>query len=340
MSQPWTGQVVLRVNDHLTAFFADKRAQLAGLTPHAFELVDAAAELTMRGGKRLRCLLMFAAFRSAGGEDRVERLLDAMASIELLQTYLLIQDDWMDDDTQRRGGPAVHAAFAEQRKNPKLGASLGILTSDLAAGFAFELLHRTAVGAVRAGEILAAYDELHREVLCGQQLDLLQHSEVEHTHDLKSGSYSVRGPMRVGALIANASAEQLAVLERFGRPLGVAFQLRDDLLGTFGDPRLTGKPAGHDLRAGKNTTLVREARGLMDAAGLALLDRVLGNQAASPAELADATRAIESSGARARVEARLAALANQAEEALRSPLSAEGLAMLRELLNLVVLRDR
>src|SRR5262252_8766345 len=207
---------------------------------------------------------MYAAYRRAGGDDRVERLLDAMASIELLQTYLLIQDDWMDDDSQRRGGPAVHAAFADRRKNAKLGASLGILTSDMAAGFAFELLHRTAVGSVRASEILACYDEMHREVLCGKQLDLLAHTDVEHTDDLKSGSYSVRGPLSLGALVADASAEQLAVLERFGRPLGVAFQLRDDLLGTFGDPQRTGKPAGHDLRAGKNTSLVREARALLD----------------------------------------------------------------------------
>jgi geranylgeranyl diphosphate synthase, type I len=176
--------------------------------------------------------------------------------------------------------------------------------------------------------------------LCGQQLDLLEHTEVERTHDLKSGSYSVRGPLTLGALVANASTEQLSVLERFGRPLGVAFQLRDDLLGTFGDPRLTGKPAGHDLRAGKNTSLVREARGLLDARGLSVLAAAVGNQAASASEIAAATRLIESCGARARVEARLAALANQAEEALRAPLSPEGLGMLRELLNKLVLRDR
>jgi geranylgeranyl diphosphate synthase type I len=196
------------------------------------------------------------------------------------------------------------------------------------------------VATPRAAEILACYDTMHSEVLCGQQLDLLQDTEVERTHDLKSGSYSVRGPLQIGALVANASSEQLAVLERFGRPLGVAFQLRDDLLGTFGDPRLTGKPAGHDLRAGKNTSLVREARALLDAGGVAVLGSVLGNQAASAREIAEATRLIESSGARARVEARLATLANHAEEALRAPLSAEGLGMLRELLNKLVLRDR
>ncbi|HKP63529.1 MAG TPA: polyprenyl synthetase family protein [Polyangiales bacterium] len=313
---------------------------LAQLSPHAHELVDSAAELTMRGGKRLRCQLMYAAFRGAGGEERLDRMVDPMAAIELLQSYLLIQDDWMDDDSERRGGPAVHAALGAQRKNAKLGASLAILASDLAAGFAFELLHRSAVASPRAAEILSCYDVMHTEVLCGQQLDLLEHTEVERTHDLKSGSYSVRGPLQLGALVANASAEQLAVLERFGRPLGVAFQLRDDLLGTFGDPRLTGKPAGHDLRAGKNTSLVREARGLLDASNLGVLNGVVGNQAASASDIAQVTSLIESSGARARVEARLAALANQAEEALRAPLSAEGLGMLRELLNKLVLRDR
>jgi geranylgeranyl diphosphate synthase type I len=151
----------------------------------------------------------------------------------------------------------------------------------------------------------------------------------------------VRGPLALGALLADANAEQLAALDRFGRPLGIAFQLRDDLLGTYGDPQLTGKPAGHDLREGKNTSLVREARALLDAQAWAKMERVLGNADATPAQLQEAAGTLESSGARARVEAQLAALADEAESALRTaPLAAEGVAMLRELLNKLVLRDR
>jgi geranylgeranyl diphosphate synthase type I len=341
VSQSWTGPIVATVNEHLRTLFEQQRAQVTELSPYAAELIDAAAELTMRGGKRLRCLILYAGFRAAGGPADTARILDLAAAIELLQTYLLIQDDWMDDDAERRGGPSVHAAIAQRRGDAKLGASLAILASDLTNGFAHEALQRGAVAAKRTAEILARFSQMHTEVVCGQQMDLLEHAEVERMHDLKTGSYTVRGPLQIGALLADASPEQMAALDRFGRPLGIAFQLRDDLLGTYGDPQLTGKPAGHDLREGKNTSLVREARVLLDEQAWSRLESVLGNSNATPAQLLEAARTLESCGARARVEAQLATLANEAESALTAaPLGAEGVAMLRELLNRLVLRDR
>lgn len=340
MSQSWTGPIVSSVNAHLSAFFQSKSAQVSAFSPHASELVDAVRDLTMRGGKRFRCLVLYAGYRAAGGPPEPATLLDLGASIELLQSYLLIQDDWMDDDSERRGGPSVHTALGLRRNDPKLGASLAILASDLGCGFAFELLHRSAIALPRSAEVLACFTRMHTEVVAGQQLDLLEYPEVERTHDLKAGSYTVRGPLQLGALSADASAEQLAALDRFGRPLGIAFQLRDDVLGTFGDPRVTGKPAGHDLREGKNTSLVREARALLDQEAWARLDRVLGNAGATAAELQAAAHTLEACGARARVEAQLAALANDAERVLAAaPLAAEGVAMLRELLAKLVLRD-
>lgn len=329
------------VNDHLAKLFEAKRAHVSALSPHAVELVDAAADLTMRGGKRLRCLILYAGFRAAGGPAEPARILDIAAAIELLQSYFLIQDDWMDDDAERRGGPSVHAALGKSRDDAKLGASLAILASDLAAGFAFESMQLAAVPAKRAVELVARFSTMHTEVVSGQQLDLLEHSDVERMHDLKTGSYTVRGPLALGALLANANPEQLAALDRFGRPLGIAFQLRDDLLGTFGDPKVTGKPAGHDLREGKHTSLVREARALLDAAAWSKFDAVLGHADATTAELEAAARTLESCGARGRVEAQMAVLAGEAEAALATPpLAAEGVIMLRELLNKLVLRDR
>jgi geranylgeranyl diphosphate synthase type I len=331
------------VNEHLANFFADKRAHVAALSPSASELLDGVSDLTMRGGKRLRCLVLYAGFRAAGGASDPGKVLDLAAAIELLQSYFLIQDDWMDDDAERRGGPAVHAAFGARRGDAKLGASLAILASDLAAGFAFELLHRgaTATTGTRTRAVLDTFTQMHTEVVCGQQLDLLEHLEVARTHDLKTGSYTVRGPLRLGALMGSADPTQLDALERFGRPIGVAFQLRDDLLGTFGDPRLTGKPAGHDLREGKNTLLVSEARKLLDPTSWARVEVVLGSSTASAEALEVATGLLESSGARARVEAHLAALVAEAEQALTAaPLAPEGVDMLRQLLRKLVLRDR
>jgi geranylgeranyl diphosphate synthase type I len=344
VSNSWTEQVIGRVNARLTSFFAEKHAQAKRLTPRASELVDAVSELTMRGGKRMRSLAIYAGYRAAADaptEAGLEAVVNLGASIELLQSYLLIQDDWMDDDDERRGGPATHAALSRRYADPKLGASLAILAGDIAVGFAFELLHATHFPARSAAAAYAAYTNMHFEVVCGQQLDLLNHESVTLIHHLKTGSYTVRGPVTLGALVGDASEAQLHALERFGRPLGIAFQLRDDVLGTFGDSRATGKPAGHDLREGKNTALIAEARALLSPADRESLERVFGQRDATPEALAAAAQALDRSGARAHVEGLLDAQLAEARAALSpSPLVAAGVAMLLELTDRIALRDR
>jgi geranylgeranyl diphosphate synthase type I len=188
----------------------------------------------MRGGKRLRPAALYAGFRAVSADASPDRTLDASAALELLQTYFLIQDDWMDGDEQRRGGPAVHVALAQKRGDVQLGASLAFLAADLASGFAWELLSVAPFPQGRLREALAIFGRTHFEVICGQQLDLLGHDDIALVHQLKTGSYTVRGPLCLGALLAGASAAQLEALERFGAPLGLAFQLRDDLLSAFG----------------------------------------------------------------------------------------------------------
>ena len=344
MSKPWSEQAIARVNARLTSFFADKRLQANRLTPRASELVDAVYELTMRGGKRMRTLAIYAGYRAATDEPTeagFEAVVQLGASIELLQTYLLIQDDWMDDDDERRGGPSTHAALSRRYADPKLGASLAILASDIAVGFAFELLHATRFPERRAAAAREAFTNMHFEVVCGQQLDLLGHESVTLMHHLKTGSYTVRGPVTLGALLGDASDAQLHALEVFGRPLGIAFQLRDDILGTFGDSRATGKPAGHDLREGKNTALVAEARTLLSAADRACFDRVLGNRDASEADLVAARDVLERAGVRSHVETLLSAQLAESRAALEaSPLVKDGVAMLLELTERIALRDR
>jgi geranylgeranyl diphosphate synthase type I len=296
----------------------------------ATQAILALHSLCMRGGKRFRPVLVAAAHEACGGDAASEAVVLAGAAIELLQTYLLIHDDWMDDDDVRRGGPSVHAMLRKTAKTPHEGDAAAILAGDYASALAQEAIFSIALAGDRVVEAGRMFARVQREVIAGQLLDMAgaPPGGVESMHDLKTGSYTVRGPLAIGAILAGASLEQRASLDRFASPLGVAFQLRDDLLGTFGDPKATGKPAGNDLRRGKRTALVEAADA--DREARSLMERVFGNAAAREDDVAALMARLEASGARAQVEARLSALLATAGRELDSaPLSVRGKSWLR-----------
>lgn len=340
-SGDWLDEVRREVDDALARFFAEESTAARALAPEALELVEALEALTMRGGKRLRPAVLVAAFRSVAPAREWRETLPACAALEMLQTYLLVHDDWMDGDDQRRGGPAVHAALAEKHGDAHLGASLAVLAGDLGSAYAQRLFLGSLSGAERADAVLAAFVRMQVEVVMGQSLDLLASPDVSRMQQLKTGSYTVAGPLRLGALLGRASDAQLEALEAFGTPIGEAFQVRDDLLGTFGDPRATGKPAGNDIRAGKRTALVRECERLLAEREREPLTRALGRKDASDAEVAAATELMVRSGARKNVEGRLAGLLDQACGALDGgALLDPGRGMLRQIAGALAIRDR
>jgi geranylgeranyl diphosphate synthase type I len=277
-------------------------------------MVDAARDLALRGGKRLRAGLIAAGWLAADGSDDLDAAIDGGVAFELLQAYLLIQDDWMDGDLTRRGGPSVHAALTTKFGTAQRGSSSAILASDLTWSLSVEtLLGIQRISPDKRIEVLSTFLRIHEDVVFGQQLDLLGMSEdVEAMHDLKTGSYTIRGPLVLGAIMAGGSSGLLAMLTRFAAPLGVAFQLRDDLLGTFGDPAETGKPVGNDLVVGKRTALVVEAERLANTEEKAAIAQAFGRADASSTDVAAATAALISSGARKAVEERQATLCNSA----------------------------
>ncbi|MGK4004387.1 polyprenyl synthetase family protein [Sorangium sp. So ce1036] len=278
-----------------------------------------ARSLTLRGGKRFRAGLLVAAYQGVAPDAPLAPAIDAGVALELLQTYLLIQDDWIDGDAVRRGGRTVHVGLTEVLGDAHLGASSAILAGDLTWGFALSTLAAAAAPPDRTLAAVRRFCKMHEDVVIGQHLDVVGRAEdVEQMHALKTGSYTVRGPLALGATLAGAPAETVAALERFAEPVGVAFQLRDDLLGTFGSAAATGKPVGNDLRAGKRTAVLASAEGRLDAAGRSALERVLGRKDASDEAVADAARALEACGARGAVEARLSALCGEAEVLGRS----------------------
>ncbi len=313
----------------LEASVTRRREAARALGPADAEaLVDAVASLSLRGGKRLRAVLVAAAYVAAGGEGGAERIAPALVAMELLQTYLLIHDDWMDQDEVRRGGPTVHASLRGTFGSARAGEVGAILAGDLAAAFALEELASCPMRGASASEALLAFGKMQSTVVLGQLLDVRgtgrDPAGVEQVHDMKTASYTVRGPVAVGAILAGAPVPLREALDAFARPLGIAFQLRDDLLGTFGDPGVTGKASRSDLRQGKRTALVAEllARGGDDAEAAERL--LAAPEAASDDELDAIADRMVASGARARVEARLTELLDESRAALdRAALSRE-----------------
>jgi geranylgeranyl diphosphate synthase type I len=287
-------------------------------------------DLTLRGGKRLRAVLLAAAYEACGGEGGADAVTAGGAALELFQSYLLIHDDLMDGGELRRGGPSVPALMRRQFGAARCDA-MSILAGDLAGAWAQRLLLEVALSPERVVGAALELARAHEDVIAGQVLDVSgtasNAGEVEAVHALKTSSYSVRGPVTVGARLAGAREDQVTALAAFADPLGVAFQLRDDVLGTFGDPKATGKAATDDLREGKRTAIVVEA--LRDARAAEVLGRVLGCRDASDEDLREAMTRIEACGARDRVEARIHELARESRAALgRAALSPAGHALL------------
>jgi geranylgeranyl diphosphate synthase type I len=301
------------VEARLTALWSAKLASLHRHGPAVVAMADASRELTLRGGKRFRAALLAAVHAGVAPEASLEPAYQVGIALELLQTYLLIQDDWIDGDVTRRGGPSVHVILGTAL-GERLGAASAILASDLTWGMALATIAAVEVPAPRVVEVIQLYLRIHEDVVIGQQMDVQGRAEdVEAMHDLKTGSYTVRGPIALGAALAGASPSARAALARYAAPLGVAFQLRDDLLGTFGCPAETGKLVGSDLRTGKRTAILAEAEHRLDAAGREVLARAFGHEAAGEAEVAAATAVLQTCGARAEVERRLASLCDDAE---------------------------
>jgi len=317
------------VDGTLEGFFEWKCEEATGLSPQAIELVIEVRDLTMRGGKRLRPVVTAAAYCAASGARDASPTFEVGAALELLQTYLLIHDDWMDEDNERRGGPAVHYAFQQKLGIDHLGASLGILAGDLASTFSWELLLRSGFPKGRRDEGLALFVRIEKEVFAGQQLDLMTDADVERMHDLKTGSYTTRGPAALGGILADADEAVMRSLRAWSAPLGIAFQLRDDLLGTFGSVQQTGKP-GDDLRHGKHNAVIAAFHSLGPSnAERAVVEGVWGRASATDEEVEAATDVL--SAAQAQVEARLAVLTDEARSALAaSPFDEDGTRLLEQ----------
>ncbi len=281
------------------------------------QMISAIRDLSMRGGKRMRPAMLVAGYRSVSATSSLEPALDAGICLELLQSYFLTHDDWMDQDDFRRGGPSVHAQLSRKFRSRKKGEWSAILAGDYAVALAAESLSQVDVPAARMPAMLACFAQMQTDAVLGQQLDVMGRApNPEVVYVLKTASYTVRGPLRLGAVLGGAPPRTLNALDRFALPVGVAFQLRDDTLSLFGDPEKTGKPFANDLREGKRTVLLTQALERARGRDRQKLAAAAGNSKATRKQLEAAIGIIETSGARAAVEKRISALVAEGLAAL------------------------
>ncbi len=328
------------VGEALNQFFQNKREQMRLISPYSLKLLDAIEELTHRKGKRLRPIILYAGAQAVCAHPNELSLWQGGAALELLQTYLLIHDDWMDQDNERRGGKSVHVQFAETTQNHHLGASLAVLAGDLASAYAWELTSKALAAHSKQSEGLKLFARMHQEVVMGQYQDMMQEGDIHSMYDLKTGSYSVRGPLLLGGILGEANPQQLQELEAFAYPLGIAFQLRDDLLGTFGDAEAIGKPVGNDLRRGKFTALITEAHALLSQEERVALDAIMNNPSSPDTAIIDMVHVLKTRGIRDRIEKKIQTLTLEAETLLQQAhIEPSGRLFLQELVSRLTNRN-
>lgn len=310
-----------RIEERLAGFFeaieARPVSRLFDGAPASL-VFDQVRASTLRGGKRLRgVFLSQAAALFEPGADERAAVIDAAAAFELLQTAYLIYDDLLDGDAVRRGGASAHVALARTAGGDvELGRGLAIHAAILANALSQLLLSRIEAEDRRRAAVLGIFADMQVFCVNGGVHDLLGDADPHVIADRKTAGYTTVGPMVAGAALGGAREDDLVRLARAARPLGIAFQLRDDLLGVFGSSTDTGKPSGRDLQLRKRTLLLEQGLALAGGADRASLDHLLARDAPSEDDVARAKAALERCGARAACEAQIEQLTRAYVEAL------------------------
>lgn len=372
MSVAESTRLVDLVQERIDEFLEVRAPQLSAIAGELDDFVDFSRDL-LAGGKRFRALFCYWGWQSVSNpgvgfdvaEDSAQAdfpaVITAAASLEVFHAAALVHDDIMDNSDTRRGRPSAHKRFESLHSssrwlgNPKtFGDSAGLLLGDLLLGWSDEMFDsalRALSDPAANAAARAEFNLMRTEVTVGQYLDIVEenawrnHPESEllpRAHRVivyKSAKYSVEAPLAIGASLGGGTPEQVATLRAFGLPLGVAYQLRDDLLGVFGDPKVTGKPAGDDLREGKRTVLIALARPALQANARTLLDELLGDPELDAHQIQILQGVLRDSGAIDRVERIIAHNVGLAKAAIAdAPLSASARAQLTQLADTVIRR--
>ncbi len=348
---PSAVELAAAVNDELRDYLRERRRDAAYIGADYAVLTEALEEFVLRGGKRLRPAFAYWGYRAVAGSEPGPEVLRLFSALELLHACALVHDDVIDASATRRGLPTVHRIFTERHRTngwygspEQFGLSAAILLGDLSLVWADDIISGAEIGADAHRRVQRVWSAIRTEVLGGQYLDIVNESSGSETvasaltvNIYKTASYTISRPLQLGAAAAAERPEILEAFHELGTSLGVAFQLRDDVLGVYGDPAVTGKPSGDDLRSGKRTVLLAEAlelAGQHDPDSAELLRRSVGTDL-TDTQVKELCQVIESVGALAAVEGRIDTLTRRALDILNSvPIDAQAKAGLAELARL------
>ncbi len=281
----------VKIDRKLRAFLRQRIRLVGSISPAAKEMMELILEYNLRGGKRIRPLLVMMGYRACGGRDE-KSIIDAAIAVELMESFLLIHDDIMDQDDLRRGYLTMHKIYENKYSRcfkgidaKRYGESMALIAGDILAILGSEAIINSDFPIRRK---LKAVDRFNRAVVntCfGQAMDIISgcddnmsEEQVRRVYELKTAIYTFEAPLQIGALLAGASKKQLQVLSEYAIPLGKAFQYHDDILGLFGTRDKIGKPVGSDVREGKKTLLILKALEKANAGDRAFIIRTLGDQ--------------------------------------------------------------
>jgi geranylgeranyl diphosphate synthase type I len=356
---PESNRLIDLVDDRIGRFLHARESILLSIAPDMGPLASFSRQF-LSGGKRFRALFCYWGYRAVADTrqpreaERIDPVVGTAAALELFHAAALIHDDIIDRSDSRRGAPSAHRRFENlHRENgwegspESFGDAAAVLLGDLLLGFSDDLLAEAlgdGVAPENAAAVRREFGRMRAEVIAGQYLDILEERSwrsgdeqellprAERVIVYKSAKYSVQAPLLLGAMLAGGTLGQLDALGDFGLPLGIAFQLRDDLLGVFGDAEMTGKPSGDDLREGKRTVLVALTRKALPVSARNVLDELLGDPRLEDEQIRMLQSTIRSSGAVAEVENMITTNVERATRALDDALLAEdAVERLREL---------
>ncbi|MEY3483343.1 MAG: hypothetical protein RLZZ218_178 [Actinomycetota bacterium] len=364
-----------QVQANLDTFCQKQRTDFEAISADLIPVVDYTQSL-LQGGKRFRALFCYWAWRACLSDsayhqseqeikDSEEAIAGIAASLEMFHAAALVHDDLLDQSDTRRGAPAIHKRFETLHKEKswagapeRFGVAGSVLVGDLMLGWSSEIFGNALLHSPNREIESACRDEfslMRVEVMAGQYLDVLEENaaatrpvsegvgRAEKVILYKTAKYSIEAPLRIGAAFAGADPAKLSQFTQFGIPLGIAFQLRDDILGVFGDPSVTGKPAGDDLREGKRTVLVAltlEALTERSPSMAESFEELLTSRELDTHQIAFMQKLIQDSGALAKTERMIVELGDRSLESLdAATLEESAKATLKALALKVISRD-